>query len=64
MATTIAILATTMRVVDQHSRATAAALGALVSFTTFACPWLLISVEKRKVQISGPWDEAEVDVAS
>jgi len=64
LATTIAILATTMRVVDQHSRATAAALGALVSFTTFACPWLLISVEKRKVQISGPWDEAEVDVAS
>ena len=23
--------------------------------------WLLVSVEKHKVQISGPWDEAELE---
>jgi len=57
---TLMMVAITVRVVGRISMAFAGAFVILVVLTTFVCPYLLISVEKHKVQISGPWDEAEV----
>ena len=58
---TLALFGITFRAVGQVSASFAVAFGALIAFTSFVCPWLLVSVEKHKVQISGPWDEAELE---
>jgi len=54
------MLAITIGVAWKLSKTLAVAFGMLAVFTCCICPWLLISVEKHKVQISGPWDEAEL----
>ena len=56
------MLAITIGVAWKLSKTLAVAFGMLAVFTCCICPWLLISVEKHKVQISGPWDEAELAI--
>ena len=57
---TLAMFGVTLRAIGLLSMPLATFFVLLTSFTSFACPWLLISVEKHKVQINGPWDEAQI----
>jgi len=57
---TLLMLGATLETVRSLSGALAVALAGLALFTAFLVPWALISVEKHKVQISGPWDEAKL----
>ena len=38
----------------------ACAFCAALAFISAVCPWILVSVEKHKTQINGPWDEAKI----
>ena len=57
---TLFMLGITFIAIDMLSKLLSCAFGALVIFTAFVCPKLLVSVEKHKVQINGPWDEAQL----
>ncbi len=59
--TTLLMLGATLDVVRRLSLALAVALLGLALFTAFLVPWALISGEKHKAQISGPWDEAKLN---
>lgn len=60
VAATLVMVTAALVAVQGFSSAAAVAITIAIVFLTFITPWLLITVEKSKTQINGPWDEAAI----